>query len=68
MRIVVRHTDAGLWWWSAFTEDGRATAVSVLYGSRTDCMRGIAELKVEGPAAPVTTEEPVAPAPALART
>lgn len=68
MRIVVRHNEAGLWWWSALADDGRTTAVSMLYESRTDCLRGLAELKVEGPAAPITTEERLAPAPAPART
>lgn len=37
-------------------EDGATAAVSVLYGSRSDCVRGVAELKVEGPAAQVTYE------------
>lgn len=54
MRIVVRHDGAGQWWWAAETDRGQVAAVSILYGSRTDCMRGLAELKVEGPAAPVT--------------
>ncbi|HUH15658.1 MAG TPA: hypothetical protein VML35_07225 [Gaiellaceae bacterium] len=54
MRIVVRHDEVGRWWWAAETDRGQTAAVSVLYGSRTDCMRGLAELKVEGPAAPVT--------------
>jgi uncharacterized protein YegP (UPF0339 family) len=56
MRIVVRHNEAGQWWWAAVCEDGATAAVSVLYGSRSDCVRGVAELKVEGPAAQVTYE------------
>ena len=43
---------------------GQTAAVSIFYASRTDCMRGVAELKVEGPAAPVTYEEPYAARPA----
>lgn len=57
MRIVVRHNEAGQWWWAAVCEDGATAAVSVLYGSRSDCVRGVAELKVEGPAAHVTYED-----------
>lgn len=68
MRIVVRHDAAGNWWWAAETERGETAAVSVLYGSRTDCMRSVSELKVEGPVAPVTTEPSLAQAPLLART
>ena len=56
MRIVVRHNEAGQWWWAAVCEDGATAATSVLYGSRSDCVRGVAELKVEGPAAQVTYE------------
>lgn len=54
MRIVVRHDAAGHWWWAAETDHGETAALSVLYRSRTDCMRALSELKVEGPAAPVT--------------
>lgn len=54
MRIVVRHDGADQWWWAAETDLGDTVAVSILYRSRTDCMRGLSELKVEGPAAPVT--------------
>lgn len=54
MRMVVRHDEQGRWWWAAETERGETAAVSVLYRSRTDCMRGLSELKVEGPAAPIT--------------
>ena len=68
MRIVVRHTEAGEWWWAALADNGETSAVSMLYGSRTDCMRGLVELKVEGPTAPVTTEESSATAPVLVRT
>ena len=64
MRIVVRQNEAGQWWWSAVRETGETTAVSSLYPSRTDCMRGLAELKVEGPAAPITYEELYAARPA----
>ncbi len=60
MRIVVRHNQAGQWWWSAICESGETVAVSSVYESRTDCMRGLAEIKVEGPAAPITYEEPYA--------
>jgi uncharacterized protein YegP (UPF0339 family) len=67
MRIVVRHNEDGLWWWAALSDRGEITAVSAPYASRTDCMRGVVELKVEGPVAPVTTEESVAPAPHLVR-
>ena len=63
MRIVVRYNEAGKWWWAAVGESGQTAAVSILYASRTDCMRGVAELKVEGPAAPVTYEEPYAAKP-----
>ena len=63
MRIVVRSNDTGQWWWAAVDETGRTAAVSIFYDSRTDCMRGVAELKVEGPAAPITYEEPYAARP-----
>ena len=56
MRIVVRQNESGQWWWSAICETGETTAVSSFYASRTDCMRGLAELKVEGPVAPITYE------------
>lgn len=68
MRIVIRHDEAGEWWWTAIGETGGMAAVSTKYGSRTDCLRAVAELKVEGPAASVTTEESLAPAPRLDRT
>ena len=54
MRIVVRHDEGGQWWWAAETERGETAAVSVLYRSPTDCMRALAELRVEGPTAQVT--------------
>jgi uncharacterized protein YegP (UPF0339 family) len=57
MRIVIRHDDAGQWWWAAVGEGGGTAAISTLYASRTDCLRAVAELKVEGPAASVTFEE-----------
>ena len=60
MRIVIRHDDAGQWWWAAVGESGGTAAISTLYASKTDCMRAVAELKVEGPAAAVTYEEPYA--------
>ena len=60
MRIVIRHDDAGQWWWAAVGETGGTAAISTLYASRTDCLRAVAELKVEGPAASVTFEEPYA--------
>jgi uncharacterized protein YegP (UPF0339 family) len=63
MRIVVRQNGAGEWWWEALADTGRTAAVSMFYASRTDCMRGVAELKVEGPAAPITYEEPYAARP-----
>lgn len=56
MRIVVRHNEAGQWWWAAVSESGATAAVSVLYANRSDCVRGVAELKVEGPPAQVTYE------------
>ncbi len=34
-----------------------------MHRSRTDCMRSLAELRVEGPAAPVTYEESYAASP-----
>lgn len=64
MRIVVRHNQAGQWWWSAISDNGVTAAVSSFYASRTDCMRGLAELKVEGATAPITYEEPHAAKPA----
>jgi uncharacterized protein YegP (UPF0339 family) len=64
MRIHVSNNEAGQWWWAAFDDRGEAAAVSVFYTSRTDCMRSVAELKVEGPAATVTFEEPYAARPA----
>jgi uncharacterized protein YegP (UPF0339 family) len=66
MRIVVRHNQAGHWWWSAICESGETAAVSTVYDSRTACMRGLAEIKVEGPAAPITYEETAADEPAAA--
>lgn len=63
MRIHVRHNEAGQWWWAAVGESGGTAAFSIVYASRTDCMRGVAELKVEGPAAPITYEEPYAARP-----
>ena len=63
MRIVVRHDESGKWWWTAVGDDGKTAAVSALHRSRTDCMRALAELRVEGPAAPVTYEANHADAP-----
>ena len=65
MRIVIRHDQAGQWWWAVVGENGGTAAVSVLYGSRTDCMRAVAELKVEGPTAPITYEERYAANPGM---
>ncbi len=56
MRIVVHHDELGQWWWTAISDDGRTAAVSAMHRSRTDCIRSLAELRVEGPAAPVTYE------------
>jgi uncharacterized protein YegP (UPF0339 family) len=57
MRIVVRQDESGQWWWTAVADDGRPAAVSPMYRSRTECVRSLAELRVEGPAAPITYEE-----------
>jgi hypothetical protein len=57
MRIVVRSNPMGQWWWAAEGDRGEAAAISMPYASRTDCLRAIAELKVEGPVAPVTFDE-----------
>ena len=56
MRIVIRHDNAGRWWWAALGDTGGTAAISTLYASRTDCLRAVAELKVEGPVATVTIE------------
>ena len=63
MRIVVRSNERGQWWWAAVGDRGEAAAVSMPYASRTDCLRAIAELKVEGPVAPVTFEQAYAASP-----
>ena len=63
MRIVVRSSKEGLWWWAALTEQGEGAAVSAPYKSRTDCLQAIAELKVEGPVAPVTFDQSYAASP-----
>jgi uncharacterized protein YegP (UPF0339 family) len=63
MHIVVRSNGEGQWWWAAVGERGESAAVSVPYASRTDCLRAIAELKVEGPVAPVTFDESYAASP-----
>ena len=57
MRIVVGHDNSGQWWWTAVGENGAVVATSVLHSSRSDCLRAIAELKVEGPVAPVAIAE-----------
>ena len=57
MQIVIRHNQAGQWWWSALGASGGVTAVSAPYASRTDCLRAVAELKVEGPVAPISYDE-----------
>jgi uncharacterized protein YegP (UPF0339 family) len=64
MRIVVRSNEEGQWWWAAVSERGEAAAVSAPYKSRFDCLRAIAELKVEGPVATVTFEQSYAASPA----
>ncbi len=51
--IIVRHNEAGQWWWAVVGENGQTLAVSVPLASRTDCAKAIAELKVEGPFAAV---------------
>jgi uncharacterized protein YegP (UPF0339 family) len=61
MRIAVRHDNAGRWWWTLLAEDGRTLAVSSSHASRSDCVRAIAELKVEGPSARVDYEEELTP-------
>ena len=38
-------------------EDGAPVATSILHASRSDCLRSIAELKVEGPAASVAYDD-----------
>ena len=53
VRIVVGHDNEDRWWWTAFDEDGTVVARSVIHASRYECMRSIAELKVEGPVASV---------------
>jgi uncharacterized protein YegP (UPF0339 family) len=63
MRIVVRSNTEGQWWWAAVSDRGEAAAVSAPYKSRTDCLRAIAELKVEGPVAPVTFDQSQAASP-----
>ena len=63
MRIVVRHDGNGNWWWTAVGDDGTPAAVSAPHPSRTDCMRSLAELRVEGPAAQVTYDAADAPRP-----
>jgi uncharacterized protein YegP (UPF0339 family) len=57
VRIVVGHDNSGQWWWTAHGENGAVVATSILYASRSDCQRAIAELKVEGPAASVAISE-----------
>ncbi|MGH3073001.1 MAG: hypothetical protein ACRDNB_12145 [Gaiellaceae bacterium] len=56
MNIVIRHNDVGQWWWTALDVHGETVAVSVLHGTRADCVRAIAEMKVEGPPAQVTDD------------
>ena len=68
VKIVVRHNEAGQWWWAVLGENGQTVAVSVPLASKTDCAKAIAELKVEGPVAPVAYEDDVTgPARKLAR-
>lgn len=63
MNIVIRHDEEGRWWWTALAADGATVATSALYASRADCVRTIAEIKVEGPPAQVTDEDPYAARP-----
>ena len=57
VKIIVRHNEAGQWWWAVVGENGKTLAVSVPLPSRTDCAKAIAELKVEGPFAAVAYVE-----------
>jgi uncharacterized protein YegP (UPF0339 family) len=57
VKIVVRHNEAGQWWWAVLGEGGETIAVSVPLTSKTACAKAIAELKVEGPFAPVAYEQ-----------
>lgn len=57
MHIVIRRNDAGQWWWTAIGTDGEELAVSILHPSRADCVRSVAEMKVEGPPAQVSFED-----------
>jgi uncharacterized protein YegP (UPF0339 family) len=66
MRIVVGHDNSGQWWWTALGENGAIVATSVLYASRSDTLRAIAELKVEGPVAPVVVADGVGAMPLAA--
>jgi uncharacterized protein YegP (UPF0339 family) len=66
MRIVVGHDNSGQWWWTALGENGAIVATSVLYPSRSDTLRAIAELKVEGPVAPVVVADGVGAMPLAA--
>jgi uncharacterized protein YegP (UPF0339 family) len=63
MNIVIRHDDHGWWWWAAVGDDGEDLAVSVPLASRADCVRAIAEMKVEGPPARVTDDAGYAASP-----
>jgi len=63
MQIVIRHDEAGQWWWTALGDRGAAAAISRLYPSRWECLRSVSELKVEGPAAAVTYDESQAAGP-----
>jgi uncharacterized protein YegP (UPF0339 family) len=56
MNIVIRHDDEGRWWWAAVGDRGDEVAVSVPHASRADCLRAIAEMKVEGPPARVSDD------------
>jgi uncharacterized protein YegP (UPF0339 family) len=61
VRIVVRHDNDGRWWWTLVGEDGRTLAVSAHHRSRSDVLRSVAELKVEGPSARVDVVDPLTP-------
>jgi hypothetical protein len=57
MKIVIRHTDSDQWWWTAIGSSGEELAVSVLHASRAECVRAVAEMKVEGPPAQVSYDD-----------
>ena len=60
MRIVIRHDEAGQWWWTVLGERGGTAAISraLLEPVGVHAVRGRAQGR--GPAATVTYEEPYA--------